>query len=125
MVKNPPTRAGDAGDMSLIPGLGRSPGEENGNPLWYSCLGNPRDGGAWWVAQSGTRLKRLSSSSSRILMGVWPSLVAQSVKIGLQCGRPGFNPWVGNIPCKSAWQPTPVVLLKNPYGQRTLDGYSP
>ena len=44
-------------------------GEGNGNPLWCSCLENPRDGGAWWaavygVAQSRTRLKRLSSSSS-------------------------------------------------------------
>ena len=44
-------------------------GEENGNPLQCSCLENPRDGGAWWaavygVAQSWTRLKRLSSSSS-------------------------------------------------------------
>ena len=44
-------------------------GEGNGNPLHCSCLENPRDGGAWWaavygVAQSGTRLKRLSSSSS-------------------------------------------------------------
>ena len=45
-------------------------GEGNGNPLQCSCLENPRDGGAWWaavygVAQSWTRLKRLSSSSSR------------------------------------------------------------
>ena len=44
-------------------------GEGNGNPLQRSCLENPRDGGAWWaaiygVAQSQTRLKRLSSSSS-------------------------------------------------------------
>ena len=46
-------------------------GERNGNPLQCSCLENPRDGGAWWaaiygVAQSQTRLKRLSSSSSRV-----------------------------------------------------------
>ena len=45
-------------------------GEGNGNPLQRSCLENPRDGGAWWaavygVAQSRTRLKRLSSSSSK------------------------------------------------------------
>ena len=44
-------------------------GEGNGNPLQYSCLENSRDGGAWWaavygVAQSRTRLKRLSSNSS-------------------------------------------------------------
>ena len=47
-------------------------GEGNGNPLQYSCLENPKDGGAWWaavywVAQSWTRLKRLGSSSSSIL----------------------------------------------------------
>ena len=43
-VKNPPANAGDAGS---IPGLGRSPGEGNGNPLQYSCLGNPMHKGAW------------------------------------------------------------------------------
>ena len=39
-----------AGDLSLIPGLGRSPGEGNDNPLQYSCLGNPMDRGAWQAA---------------------------------------------------------------------------
>ena len=51
----------NAGDTGLIPGLGRSPGEGNGNPLQYSCLKNPMDREAWWatvhgVAKSGTRL---------------------------------------------------------------------
>ena len=46
MVKNLPA---NSGDMGLIPGLGRSPAEGNGNPLQYSCLGNPMDRGAWWV----------------------------------------------------------------------------
>ena len=36
-------------DLGLIPGLGRFPGEENGNPLQYSCLENPMDRGAWWA----------------------------------------------------------------------------
>ena len=40
MVKNLPANAEDAGDMGLIPGLERSPGEGNGNSVWYSCLGN-------------------------------------------------------------------------------------
>ena len=49
-----------AGDPGLIPGSGRSPGEGNGNPLQYSCLENPMDGGTWWatvqgVAKSWTR----------------------------------------------------------------------
>ena len=47
VLKNPPANAGGARGAGLIPGLGRSPGEGNGNPLQYSCLENPRDGGAW------------------------------------------------------------------------------
>ena len=43
MVKNIPANAGDAGDAGLVPGLGRSPEEGNGNPLQYSCLENPMD----------------------------------------------------------------------------------
>ena len=45
MVKNLPANAGDAGDMGMIPGLGRSPGGENSNPLQFSCLENPKDRG--------------------------------------------------------------------------------
>ena len=60
-VKNPPANAGNAGEVGSIPGSGRSPREGNGNPLRYSCLGNPTDRGAWWatahgVVQSRTRL---------------------------------------------------------------------
>ena len=43
----------NAGDLGLIPGSGRSPGEGNGNPLQYSCLENPMDGGAWWATVHG------------------------------------------------------------------------
>ena len=43
----------NAGDLGLIPGSGRSPGERNGNPLQYSCLGNPIDGGAWQATLYG------------------------------------------------------------------------
>ena len=58
MVKNPPANAGDAGDMGSIPGLGRSPGGRNGNPLQYSCLGNPMDRGAWWAIIIGSQILR-------------------------------------------------------------------
>ena len=76
-------------------------GEGNGNPLQCSCLENPRDGGAWWaaiygVAQSQTRLKRLSSSSSSI-------------------GRRR----------RKQWQPTPVLLPGKSHGWRSLVGCSP
>ena len=50
MVKNPPVNAGEA---VSIPGLGISAGEENGNPLQYSCLGNPMDRGAWQATVHG------------------------------------------------------------------------
>ena len=53
VVKNLPADAGDTRDMALIPGSGRSPGEENGNPLQYSCLGNPTHRGAWQAAVHG------------------------------------------------------------------------
>ena len=51
--KNLPANAGDAGDLGLIPGLGRFPGGRNGSPLQYSCLGNPMDRGAWWAIVHG------------------------------------------------------------------------
>ena len=47
--------ASNTGDMGSIPGSGRSPGEENGNPLQYSCLENPMDGGAWWATVHGSQ----------------------------------------------------------------------
>ena len=62
MVKNPPDNAGAAEDTGLIPGgSGTSPRGENGNPGYYSCLGNPMDRAAWWakvhgVAMSGMQL---------------------------------------------------------------------
>ena len=48
----------NVGDLDLIPGLGRSPGEGNGYPLQCSCLENPRDGGAWWAAVYGVAQSR-------------------------------------------------------------------
>ena len=61
MIWNLPASAGDAEDMSLIPGLGRSPGGSNGNSLQYSCLGNPMDRGTqqarvYGIAKSRTQL---------------------------------------------------------------------
>ena len=58
VARNSPANAGGEGS---IPGLGRSPGEGNGNTLQYSCLESSMDGGAWWatvqgVAESQTRL---------------------------------------------------------------------
>ena len=50
----------EARDMGLIPGLERSPEEGNGNPLQYSCLGNPMDRGVWWAAAHGVEIIAVS-----------------------------------------------------------------
>ena len=65
VVKNTLARAGDTGS---IPGLGRSPGEGNGNVLQYSCLGNPTDRGAWQaivhaVSKSGAQLSNYTTAA--------------------------------------------------------------
>ena len=68
MVKNLSVNVGDLGS---IPGSGRSPGEENGNPLQYSCLGNPMDRKPGWLLQS--------MGSQRVghdLVTKWASLIA-------------------------------------------------
>ena len=49
MANNPPASAGDVRDVGSIPGSGRSPGGEQGNPLQYSCLKNPMNRGTWWA----------------------------------------------------------------------------
>ena len=74
VVKNPPANAGDIRDaetwVGSIPGLGRSPGGQQGNPLQYSCLKSLMGRGAWptiihRIAKSRTRLKQLSIHSCR------------------------------------------------------------
>ena len=63
VIKNPPDNAGDLG---LIPGWGRSPGEGNGNPFHYSCLSNPMDRGTWWATVH--RVARESDKTQRLIM---------------------------------------------------------
>ena len=65
-----------AGDPGLIPGSGRSPGEGNGNPLQYSCLENPMDGGAWQatahgVAKSWTQLSDFAFTINNCMPIKW------------------------------------------------------
>ena len=66
----PPANAGDSGDVALILGSGRSPGVGNGNPLHYSCLGNPMDRGSWPVTVRGATKswKRLSARLQYFLL---------------------------------------------------------
>ena len=55
--------AWNAGDPGSIPGSGRSPGEGNGNLLQYSCLENPKEGGAWWATVHGVIKSRTQLSN--------------------------------------------------------------
>ena len=93
VVKNPPANAGDGRDAGSIPGLGRSPGEGNGNPLQDSCLENSMNRGAWWatvhrVAKSWTWLSQAwhavahSTENSRSGYQAWLPLGTQEVSSG-------------------------------------------
>ena len=57
VVKKPPANAGHARDMGSISRVGKIPGGGNGNPLQYSCLGNPIDRRAWWATVRGVTKK--------------------------------------------------------------------
>ena len=96
-------------------------GEGNGNPLQYSCLENPRDGGAWWaavygVAQSQTRLKRLSSSSSSSSSMYHMGFPGGSVLKNLpaNAGDRGSIPGLGKCPGEGNGNPVPDSCLENP-----------
>ena len=65
----------NAGDQGLIPGLGRSPGEENGNSLQYSCLENPMDRGAWQVTVHG--VIQLDMNMTEVTAGMHAFTLAQ------------------------------------------------
>ena len=139
MAKNPPA---NSGDKHSIPGSERSSGVGNGNAFQYSCLENPRDGGAWWaavygVAQSQTRLKLLSSSSMALLgkaMATHSSTLAWKIpwmeepgglqSMGSQIGHDSatslslftFMLW------RRKWQLTPLFLPEESQGWGSLVG---
>ena len=71
VVKNSPANAGDAGDTGSIPGSGRSPGDENGNPLQYSCLENSTKRGAWWAIVHRVEKSQIWWSTLLLLARVW------------------------------------------------------
>ena len=85
--KEPACNARDARDMGSIPGSGRSPGEEHGNPLQDSCLENAMDRGAWraavpGAAQSQTRLKQQHSTHS-LSLGTITDVMMRKTLTGL------------------------------------------
>ena len=113
----------NAGDPGSIPGLGRSLGEGNGNPLQYSCLEHPMDRGAWWatvhgVEKSQTRLSDFTFTFRRL------SGKESACQFWRQRRRV-FNPWVGKIPWRRKWQTNAIFLPGKFHGQRSLAGYNP
>ena len=107
---------------------GRSPGGGYGSPFQYSCLENPMDRGAWpatvhRVAQSWTRLKRLSSSSSSKQIGDrdFNTLLYEDFPGGSDCkasaynaGDPSSIPWLGRSPGEGNGNPLQCSCLENP-----------
>ena len=115
----------NAGELSSVPKLGRSPGGVNGNPLQYSCLENPMDRGAWQATVHGITKSwtRLSDFHFTFIQRDFPS--------GTNGKEPACNAEVrdtGSVPGsrgRRKQQPTPVFLPGKSHGQRSLTGYSP
>ena len=89
----------NVGDPGLIPGLGRCPGEGNGSPLQYSCLGNPMDKEAWWTADHGAAESDMTEQVIRRQVAPavknWPANLGDIRHTGLTTGS-GRSPGEGN-----------------------------
>ena len=142
----------NAGDLGSNPGSGITPGEGNGNPLQYSFLENPMDGGAWQamvhrVTKSWTRLNAFTCGRILVLQpGIEPASLAVKVlspnhwtsreflgcilssgtsRVALMVKNPAVSAGDERDTSSRAWQPTPVILPGESYGQRSLAGYTP
>ena len=110
----------NAGDPGLIPGLGRSPGEGNGNPLQYYCLENPMDRGAWWATVQVVKSKLLHefimllllSHFSRVRLFATPWTVVYHIPPPMGFSRQGY--WSG-LPFPSPEDlPDPGIKPRSP-----------
>ena len=77
----------NAGDLGLIPGYGRFPGERNGTPLRYSCLENPTDEGTWWATVHGVAKSRTQLSDFTFTFKEFMKTRSQS----LRCRVPNMD----------------------------------
>ena len=123
MVKDPPAYAGDIRDVGSVLGSGRSPGEENGNPLQYSCLESPH--GQWSlvgyslnrVGKSQTQLKRLSMHIQRVLTRFrtlgFPG-GSDGKESACNVGDLGSIPGLGRSPGGGLGNPLQYLCLENP-----------
>ena len=145
VVTNPPANAGDLRDEGSIPGSGRSPGEENGNLLQYSCLKNPMDRRAWqamvhrvtkrhdWSDFTCTHHKSINNvyvdyiQLDIDLMSVFRQKMRRGrVLTFMNVNRIGsiFGPLYA-LSQRRRWHSTPVLLPGKSHGWRSLVGCSP
>ena len=110
----------NAGDPGFGPGLGRYPGGKNGNPLQYSCLENPMDGGAWWATAHGIAKSWPQLSDFTFIDTIGLPRWLSGKESACQYRRRRFNSWVGRIPWRRKWQSAPIFLLGEFHGQRSL-----
>ena len=118
----------NAGDLGSIPGLGRSPGEGNGNPLQCSCLENSIDRGARQATVHGIAVTHNWETFTFHSQLGFPGS-ASGKESTCQCRRSkrrGFDPWTGMILWGRKWHPISVFLLENSRGreawQTTIHG---
>ena len=90
--------ASNAGDLGSIPGLRRSPGEGNDNPLQYSCLENPVDGGAWWVTIHGVTKSRTWLSDFTFTLRGWSGCYSSLSAQGGRASMGTLEPWPARTP---------------------------
>ena len=116
------------GNLGSSPGSGIFPGKGNGNPLQYSCLENPMDGGAWWTIWSmGSQRVRhdwATSLSLSMLLRGFPG-GSDGKESACNAGDLGSIPELGRSPGGGHGNPLQYSYLENPYGPRSLAGYSP
>ena len=150
MVRNLPVNSGDS---SSTPRSRISPGEGNGSPLQYSCLGNPMDREFWWATIHRVAKSRTWLSDCHFHFTDWPSTSAAlqchpwhkssvhrcgcvsglCILFFCPCKIPSvvftlsliLDIWAGKIPWRKKWQPIPVLLPGKSHWQRSLVGYSP
>ena len=106
--------ASNAGDPGSIPGLARSPGEGNGNPLQYSGLENPMDRGAWWATVNG--VSKESDTTEWLSHQMKKALFFSLPMSGWENHLPSFEPWFPHLKtARLSWRssPPPRCLRKS------------
>ena len=109
--------AGATRDTGSIPALWTSPREGHGNPLQYTCLENPMGRGAWQLQSIGSKRDGHDWSDLAYTWCAYGGFLGDSVVKDLPADE---GPWVGKIPWRGKWQPTPIFLPGKFHGERSL-----